>query len=101
MTFLRFVTSNDLRWRTAKNDFIGSATAGAGNRAARGIRLLQTELLARCQQCKRFANTPFPGVRPFGRVNPNDAVTSVGWCQLPKELPSFGIGLNRCREVIR
>src|SRR5947199_6903592 len=65
------------------------------------IRLLQTELLSRCQQCERFANTPFPGVRPLGRVNPNDEVTAVGWRQLPKELPSFGIGLYRFRDVIR
>ena len=41
--------------------------------------LLQTELLSRCQQCERFANTPFPGFRPFGRVNPNDEVTAIGW----------------------
>lgn len=74
---------------------------GPIDRAARGIRLLQTELLAPCQQCERFANTPFPGVRPLGRVNPNDEVTAVGWCQLPKELPSFGIGLYRFRDVIR
>src|SRR6266849_26140 len=63
--------------------------------------LLQTELLSRCQQCERFANTPFPGVRPLGRVNPNDEVTAVGWCQLTKELPGFSIGLYRFRDVIR
>src|SRR5947207_12840228 len=68
---------------------------------SRGIRLLQTELLSRCQQRERFANTPFPGLRPLGRVNPNDEVTAVGWCQLPKELPSLGIGLYRFRDVIR
>src|SRR5258705_10230710 len=65
------------------------------------ICLLQTELLSRCQQSERFANTPFPGLRPLGRVNPNDEVAAVGWCQLPKELPGFGIGLYRCRDVSR
>src|SRR5260370_29617759 len=62
--------------------------------------LLQTELLSRCQQCERFANTPFPGVRPLGRVNPNDEVTAVGWRQLPEELPSFGIWPYRFPDAI-
>src|SRR5258708_39434432 len=63
--------------------------------------LLQTELLARCQQAERFANTPFPGLRPLGRVNPNDKVTALGWWQLPKRLPGFGVGLDRFRVLRR
>jgi len=66
-----------------------------------GFRLLQAKFFSRRQQCDRFANTPLARFRSFSRMNPNDEVTSVGGRQLPKELPHFGICLQRFGDVER
>src|SRR2546425_13131319 len=63
-------------------------------------RLLQTELLSRCQPCERFANTPFPPVRSLGHVNPNDEVTAGPSWQLPRRTPACGRGLCGLRGVL-
>src|SRR6185295_9286082 len=59
------------------------------------------ELLSRRQQGERFANTLFPGLRPLRHVNPDDKVTTFPWWQLAEELPRFGVGLYRFRDVTR
>src|SRR5260370_29992894 len=66
-----------------------------------GFRLLQAKFFSRRHQCDRFANAPLARFRSFSRMNPNDEVTSVGGCQLPKELPRFGICLQRFGDVDR
>jgi hypothetical protein len=66
-----------------------------------GFLLLQAKLFSRRQQCDRLANAPFARFRFFGCMNPNDEVTSVGGRQLPKELPGFGICLQRLGDVDR
>src|SRR2546430_11153289 len=60
-----------------------------------GFRLLQAKLFPRRQECDRFANAPLARFRSFSHMNPNDEVTSVGGCQLPKE-----IGRASCRERV-
>jgi MFS family permease len=91
----------------------GAAEAGAFPGSARviynwlppgmhgGFRLLQAKLFFRRHQCDRFANAPLARFRSFSRMNPNDEVTSVGGCQLPKEPPRFGICLQRFGDVNR
>ena|SRR5438876_7116895 len=66
-----------------------------------GFRLLQAKFFSRRHQCDRFANAPLARFRSFSRMNPNDEVTSVGGRQLPKELPRFGICLQRFGDVDR
>src|SRR2546426_7749560 len=66
-----------------------------------GFRLLQAKFFSRRHQCDRFANAPIARFRSFSHMNPNDEVTSVGGCQLPKELPRFGICLQRFGDVDR
>src|SRR5260370_21509596 len=66
-----------------------------------GFRLLQAKFFSRRLQCDRFAHAPLALFRSFSRMNPNDEVTSVGGRQLPKELPRFGICLQRLGDVDR
>src|SRR6266487_5581123 len=63
--------------------------------------LLQTELLARREQCNRFADAPRASLRTFCDVDPDDKVAALGSRQLLKEAPRFQIGFDRLRDVTR
>jgi len=64
-------------------------------RDARGCsRLLQAKLLSSSQQRDRFANAPGTRFPPFGYMNPNDEVTSVGGRQLPKDFHALGFAFS-------
>src|SRR6516165_5282969 len=60
--------------------------------ALQPLRLLQSLLLARCQQCDRFANALCSRVRSLRDVNPNHEITPVRRRQLLKTPPRLRIG---------